>query len=455
MMSPSPSGTLVTYEDHIQEIFMDACAACHDSDDSKGGLDLSTFASTRAGGASGTTIIPGDVERSRLYLLVTHQEKPAMPKGEPKLGRDKLELIRRWIQAGAPESNADALAFAAKQKKAMKKVVAMAPRFDQPAAMPKGWPSVEPTYSDRPVTVTSLATSGRSPLLAVPGLRQVFVLDSTTRKQLGILPFTHGDVEVLRFSADCSQLLVGGGLRGKRGRVSLFDVAKGTLVGTYGKEFDSVLAAAIHPQLSHVALGGPKKRVQVFDLATGELSYEIRDHNDWILGLDFSPDGKFLASGSRDGSIVVARSEDGRNVHTIQRNRGAVQQVRFTPDSAGLAAIGDDKTLRMFELEDAKQLWSRNAGSQSKALAFSFDSKLLACGGSDGRARVFRRNGSLLATLPSVGDWIYSLAFDKDGKFLFVGNWQGVTHVFDIKTRKSIATLTPSAAPAIGTLTGQ
>ena len=210
------------------QVFMDNCAGCHDPDERKGGLDLTTFASARAGGASGTTIIPGDAELSRLYLLVSHQEKPTMPPQEPKIADEKIQLIRKWILGGAPESKADGQAFAAKKKKAQsRKGVAMVASFDKPAPLPSNWHAIEPTPTLRPVAVTSIATSNRSELVAIPGLRQVFMLDSKTRKTLGVLPFIHGDVEVIRFSADCSQLLVGGGLRGKRGRVSLFNIADG------------------------------------------------------------------------------------------------------------------------------------------------------------------------------------------------------------------------------------
>jgi WD40 repeat protein/mono/diheme cytochrome c family protein len=458
VLAANPDLEVVTYDDHIQDIFMNNCAGCHDPDERKGGLDLTTFASARAGGASGTTIIPGDAELSRLYLLVSHQEKPTMPPQEPKIADEKIQLIRKWILGGAPESKADGQAFAAKQKKAQShKGVAMVASFDKPAPLPSNWHVIEPTPTLRSVAVTSIATSNRSELVAIPGLRQVFMLDTKTRKTLGVLPFVHGDVEVIRFSADCSQLLVGGGIRGKRGRVSLFNIADGKLVGSYGAEYDSVLAAALHPQLTHVAMGGPKKRVRVFDVSTGKQAYEVKDHNDWILGISFSSNGKLLASGSRDGSIVITRNRDGRNIHTIQRNQGAVQQVIFSPDSSSLAAIGDDRTLRMFELGDAKQLWQRSLSTPPKALAFSFDGRYLATGGTNGQATIHdaRRGGAPVATLPNVGDWIYSLAFDKDGKQLFVGNWQGATTVFDIKTKKRIATLTPSRPKAIGKSSGQ
>ena len=120
----------------------------------------------------------------------------------------------------------------------------------------------------------------------------------------------------------------------------------------------------------------------------------------------------------------------------------------------GIVSIGDDGTLRKFELQEGNQIRSRSTGTQPKALAISFDGKTLACGGPDGRAQLFQGNGRPLATLPSVKDWIYSVAFDKDGKFLFVGSWRGVTSVFDTKSRKLVATLTPSMPSTVGKPSG-
>src|SRR5262249_10284831 len=53
-----------------------------------------------AGGENGPVLIPSDADGSKLIQLVTHEQKPTMPPGK-KLADADIELLRRWIDAGA------------------------------------------------------------------------------------------------------------------------------------------------------------------------------------------------------------------------------------------------------------------------------------------------------------------------------------------------------------------
>jgi mono/diheme cytochrome c family protein len=75
------------------------CFACHGATRTSG-LDLRTAGSVRAGGEGGPVIVPFEANESRLYLFVNHSEKPAMPPGK-KLPDTDIEILRRWIEAGA------------------------------------------------------------------------------------------------------------------------------------------------------------------------------------------------------------------------------------------------------------------------------------------------------------------------------------------------------------------
>ena len=76
------------------------CLACHGAA-KMSGLDLRTSATARAGGEHGPAIVPFEAEESRLYKAITHQEKPTMPPGK-KITDAEIEILRRWIEAGAP-----------------------------------------------------------------------------------------------------------------------------------------------------------------------------------------------------------------------------------------------------------------------------------------------------------------------------------------------------------------
>jgi len=96
--SKAPASAL-TFEKHIRPILKANCFDCHgEADKPKGGLDLRLRRWLVAGGESGPAIIPGKPERSHLLELVRSGE---MPKREKKLTPAEVQLIEKWIAAGA------------------------------------------------------------------------------------------------------------------------------------------------------------------------------------------------------------------------------------------------------------------------------------------------------------------------------------------------------------------
>lgn len=96
-VTPQPV-TAVTWDAGIGALFQSRCGICHDGPSGLGGLDLSSYAGINAGGADGPVIVPGDPDGS---LLVSKQSAGGHP---GQLSGDELALVRRWIEAGAPEN---------------------------------------------------------------------------------------------------------------------------------------------------------------------------------------------------------------------------------------------------------------------------------------------------------------------------------------------------------------
>ena len=86
----------------VHEIFRESCEHCHNADDEKGGLLMESYASLVAGGEHGNALVPGDSAASRLMQMIEGKLKPRMPYKEDPLPREQVELIRRWIDEGAP-----------------------------------------------------------------------------------------------------------------------------------------------------------------------------------------------------------------------------------------------------------------------------------------------------------------------------------------------------------------
>ncbi len=92
------------FETEIAPILERHCHKCHGVEKPKSGLNLTRVATMLQGGESGPALVPHQADQSLLVEMIADGTMP--PKGEEKLTAAQLELIRRWISAGATSSAA-------------------------------------------------------------------------------------------------------------------------------------------------------------------------------------------------------------------------------------------------------------------------------------------------------------------------------------------------------------
>lgn len=86
------------FQEKVSPILCASCLGCHSSGKKKGGLDLSSFASAKAGGESGDGgLVPGKPEESAIVQKI---ESGEMPPNKP-LDRETIDAFRKWIESGA------------------------------------------------------------------------------------------------------------------------------------------------------------------------------------------------------------------------------------------------------------------------------------------------------------------------------------------------------------------
>ena len=292
----------VTFEDDVKPIFRQHCVNCHHQGEKKGGLAVDTFGSVVEGGGSGEVVFDdGDVEGSRLWQLVNHDDTPVMPPNQDKLPAAQLAIIRAWIEGGILENSGS------KAKKIKKNALAMVTtssgKPDGPVAMPENISQRVPVVTTRAAAITALAASPWAPLVAIAGQKQIVLYNSDTNELLGILPFPDGIAQSLRFSGDGRYLIVGGGEHSVKGLAAVFDVKTGERVATVGDELDTVFDADVNDSMSRIAMGGPQKMLRIFDATSGELLFDLKKHTDWIFSVAYSPDGILIASGDRSARL--------------------------------------------------------------------------------------------------------------------------------------------------------
>ena len=96
----------VSYYEDIRPILQANCQGCHQPAKDKGGYVMTDFKSLLAGGDSEkTAVVPKDAAKSHLFALITPNAKgeAEMPKGKKPLSKADVELIAKWIAAGAAD----------------------------------------------------------------------------------------------------------------------------------------------------------------------------------------------------------------------------------------------------------------------------------------------------------------------------------------------------------------
>ena len=88
-----------TFERHIRPILRQYCFDCHGATDKKeGNLDLRLVRFMKLGGDSGTAI---NSEKPIDSLLIQRVISGEMPPGEAHVPAEKVETLKKWIEAGA------------------------------------------------------------------------------------------------------------------------------------------------------------------------------------------------------------------------------------------------------------------------------------------------------------------------------------------------------------------
>ena len=419
----------LTFDDQVKPLLMQRCGNCHNSDKKSADLDLSNYTNMMQGGASGSVIEPGSASDSYLFMLITHEETPIMPPGENnKLKPEQIDLIARWIDAGALENQGS-------------KARISKPKFDMTVSgsastrpeVVANWPRLvleTQLKTERPTAVPTMATSPWSPTTAIAGQKQILLFDNAKQQLTGILPFPEGQATVLKFSRNGSLLMAAGGQHGAGGKVYVWDVKTGQRVMQVGDEIDSILAADLSANHKMIALGGPQKMIRVYSTADGSLLYEIKKHTDWVTSIEFSPDNVLLATGDRNGGLHVWEAETGNEYLTLKAHSQMISDISWRMDANVLASASQDSTIRLWEVENGGQVKNWGAhGNGVTSLDFTRDGHLVSSG-RDKVAKLWQQDGKQVRQFPALADETLAVTFCNETNKLICSDWTGIVRVF-------------------------
>ncbi len=397
----------VSFRRQVAPILLDRCVACHGAKKAEGGYRVDTYAELlKAGDSAEPPIAEAPGETSELLRrMTTDEEFERMPAESDALPQEEIDVVARWIAAGAKfdgDKPADPLAF-----------VIPAPRHADP-----------PAHYRVSVPVTALAFAPEAGQVVVGGYHELSVWNPETGDLLRRIPNLGQRIYATALSPDRSTLAVACGEPGRSGEVRLVDWQSGEVQAVVGRAAAVVLDVAFRPNSNQLAIAAADHTVRIIDRETLKVVQTLASHADWVTAVAWSDDGKRLASASRDKTAKVFDAETGELVTSYKGHAAAVTDVAFLPGANHLISVGGDKKLHRWQASDGKKVAEVPLGGEGHALTQGEGVVWVAC--SEGRlVAIDLGKNQVSQELKGHRDWVLSAASHPQQARLVSGGFDG------------------------------
>ncbi len=260
-----------------------------------------------------------------------------MPADSDPLVPEQIELIKKWIVAGA--------AFDGGKPTDPLHLVAPPATYPDPPA----------NYST-PIAVTAVAFSPDGTQVVSSGYHELLCWNTSDGSLARRIKNIGQRVYAIAYSPDASRIAVACGTPGKSGEVRVVDWSSGNVILTSARTTDVHLDLAFSPDGTRLAVGGADGLIRIVEVATGNTLQTIASHADWVNAIAWSDDGKRLCSASRDKSAKVYTAENGELLTSYSGHGAAVRGVSFTADGNHVLSVGADNKIHRWEADGGKKI---------------------------------------------------------------------------------------------------
>lgn len=341
----------VSYE-QVQGIFKQHCVTCHNEDQPRAELVMTSVDGILAGSSSGPVVVAGDPSASPLYLLAAHLESPAMPPNKPKIPQRELNKIRDWIKTGLGD-----LKIAADLK-----TMDPSPADPKQTALNSG--SMNPVQAVSQFhRVAHLACSPDGQKIAIQGNLQVCFWDVQSQSmEPQAIRIDDSEISGLEYSIDGKYLWCAIGKPGESGVVRRWNFQKQSFDWSLPQQDDTIQDFCVTPSGDRLAIGTTTKLVKDFGFEN-PIAHEYQKHTDWVTQLAYSPDELLLASGDRFGAVLLWDRSSHREFATLRGHNAMITSIAWHPQKDLLLSSDLSGMIRTWDLHrlDATANWKADA----------------------------------------------------------------------------------------------
>jgi WD40 repeat protein len=154
-----------------------------------------------------------------------------------------------------------------------------------------------------------------------------------------------------------------------------------------------------------------------------------------FISVAFSPDGSRALFGCYDGTVRLWDIEQWKEIRRFNHMRG-LWSVRFSPDGRLALTFGgwEGALARLWDLESGQELRQFDVPSGGFQAVFSPDGRSLLCAAAEGAVRLWDvETGKLIRLFPHKGG-VAAVEFSPDGRFVVCGGYEGTVRVWHVET---------------------
>jgi WD40 repeat protein len=435
-----------TYWQDIRPIFRKHCTVCHSTrylkkPDVSGGLALDTYA-VALKGTTHAVIEPGKSAASLLVERITTTDvKKRMPLDADPLPKDAIELIRRWIDAGAKEGVKEdvpeSIASVTPKRPVRKRDVLLLTSATMRGGKLQLGMKIGPLA---PVAAVAFDKDGKR--LAAGSYGQVVVWDLDTARPRKLLTNVLGAVNDLKFSPDGQILAVAGGQPSAKGDLRLYRVSDWKLLATLRGHDDVIFSVAFSPDGNRLVSASFDHTLRLWDIAKQQSIRTYLHHSDFVYAVAFAPDGKQIVSASKDRTVQLFDAETGKSVFTFSGMDQDVMAVAFRPDGKRLVSSGFEAGIWWWDPASGEKVKMQGGhGIAVHELCFSKDGKRVVSAGADRTTRIWDGSTGAPIKAIAVGSSVYAVAISPSGKTIATGSFDGLVRLWDAASGRHLVTL--------------
>jgi mono/diheme cytochrome c family protein len=322
----------------IAPLLVRHCVACHGPKNPQGEYQLHTWKRANIAGTSGETpLVAGKPDQGEWLRLIRHADpEQRMPQQRPALSAAEIQLIERWIAAGAKYDHADPDA----------NLLLIAKR---PTNVPA------PVNYAQPIPLKAMALYADQVLIG--GYHELTAWSRSDGKLVQRYPGLQQRTLGMAMHPDQRHVAIAGGEPGSWGVVLIYDLEQKQVVSQLAVATDVYQAVAWNKSGTQLVAVGSDRTLTLWQWPERKQLWQVEAHADWVHSITWSNDEQLLLTTSRDKTARLFRAKDGELTESYNDEDQPLLAGVFAPDNKWVITAG---------LERQATEWSVNNGEKFK-----------------------------------------------------------------------------------------